>query len=405
MIKFLDLQQINAQYAAELKQVAAEVIDSGWYLLGERVKSFENDLAHYTGAPHAIAVGNGLDALRLILKAYIELGVMQAGDEVIVPANTYIATLLAITDNSLKPVLVEPDIKTYNLDIALIEQHITPRTKAIMVVHLYGQVCWSEELEAIAQKYKLKIIEDNAQAVGCEYLVTQSITEESRSFTELKGKTPCNSVHNIVEYDETIKTGNLGDAAGFSFYPGKNLGALGDSGVVTTKDQKLAQVIRALANYGSHEKYKNEYQGLNSRMDELQAAFLTVKLKYLDAENKRRREIAQYYCDNIVNPSIILPKTTHCSLPIVHCPSHVWHLYVVRTHERERLQAYLTAQGIQTLIHYPIPPHKQEAYKEWNTQSYPLTEQIHKEVLSLPISPVMSNEEVKKVVEVLNGYK
>jgi dTDP-4-amino-4,6-dideoxygalactose transaminase len=382
MIRFLDLQKVNAQYAVELKQAATEVIDSGWYLLGERVKQFETNLAEYIGVKHAIGVGNGLDALRLILKAYIEMGVMQEGDEVIVPANTYIATILAITDNHLKPVLVEPDIDTYNLDISLIEQYITPRTRAIMVVHLYGQVCWSEELEAIAKKHNLKVIEDNAQAIGAEW----------------NGR----------------KTGTLGDAAGFSFYPGKNLGALGDSGAVTTNDDELAEVVRAIANYGSKIKYQNEYQGLNSRLDEMQAAFLDVKLKYLDAENQRRWEIAQYYCENIKNKNIILPSTIGQS-PITTSPersrrdhhslNHVWHLFVIRTPNRDKLQKFLSENGIQTLIHYPIPPHKQKAYQEWNGLSFPITEKIHKEVLSLPISPVMSEEEVVKVVEVLNQFE
>jgi dTDP-4-amino-4,6-dideoxygalactose transaminase len=377
MIKFLDLQKINTQYASELKQVAAEVIDSGWYLLGERVKQFEANLALYIGVKHAIAVANGLDALRLILKAYIEMGVMKEGDEVIVPVNTYIATILAITDNRLKPVLVEPDINTYNLDISLIEQHISERTKAIMVVHLYGQVCWSEELQAIAKKHNLKVIEDNAQAIGAEW--------------------------------NGINTGALGDAAGFSFYPGKNLGALGDSGAVTTNDDQLAEVVRAIANYGSKVKYHNEYQGLNSRLDEMQAAFLDLKLKYLDAENQRRREIAQFYCENIKNPAIILPiqgnlQSDPDSYWDRNPKSHVWHLFVIRTSNRENLQKYLTENEIQTLIHYPIPPHKQMAYESWNELKFPITEKIHEEVLSLPIFPVMMEEEVKKVVEVLNNY-
>lgn len=372
MIRFLDLQKINHQYADELKQVAGEVIDSGWYLLGERVKQFETNLVDYIGVNHAIGVASGLDALRLILKAYIEMGVMKEGDEVIVPANTYIATILAITDNRLKPVLVEPDINTYNLDISLIEQHISPRTRAIMVVHLYGQVCWSDELEAIVKKHKLKIIEDNAQAIGAE----------------LKG----------------IKTGALGDAAGFSFYPGKNLGALGDSGAVTTNDDELAEVIRALGNYGSKEKYQNEYQGLNSRMDEMQAAFLEIKLKYLDAENQRRREIAQYYYENIKNTDIILPcHTTHFS-PLT-TRNHVWHLFVIRTTNRDELQKYLIENGIQTLIHYPIPPHKQMAYKVWNEKIFPITEKIHHEVLSLPLSQVMAKKEAKQIVEGINQFK
>ncbi len=370
MIKFLDIQKINAQYSEELKQVATEVIDSGWYLLGERVKQFEQNLCNYIGTSNAIGVGNGLDALRLILRGYIELGIMQEGDEIIVPANTYIATILAITDNRLKPVLVEPDIDTYNLDISLIEQHITKRTKAILIVHLYGQVCWSKELEDIAKKYNLKIIEDNAQAIGAEW--------------------------------NGIKTGNLGNAAGFSFYPGKNLGALGDAGAVTTKDKELAEVIRALGNYGSKEKYKNDYQGLNSRMDEIQAAFLTVKLKYIDKENQRRREIAQYYIDNIKNSKIILPKLSTFNFQLS-TNSHVWHLFVIRTKNRDNLQKYLNDAGIQTLIHYPISPHKQKAYKEWNNKKYSITEKIHNEVLSLPISAVIKDSEIENVVRVINN--
>jgi dTDP-4-amino-4,6-dideoxygalactose transaminase len=372
MIKFLDLQQINAQYTSELKQAAAEVIDSGWYLLGERVKRFEANLARYIGVKHAIGVANGLDALRLILKAYIQMGVLQEGDEVIVPANTYIATILAITDNRLKPVLVEPDIHTYNLDISLIEQHITPRTKAIMVVHLYGQVCWSEKLQAIALKYHLKVIEDNAQAIGAEW----------------NGR----------------KTGSLGDAAGFSFYPGKNLGALGDAGAVTTNDDALAEVVRALGNYGSKVKYINDYQGLNSRLDEIQAAFLDIKLKYIDLENQRRREIAQYYCENIKHPAIILPMPNNQNSEIRNLQSHAWHLFVIRTSYREKLQHNLTENGIQTLIHYPIPPHKQKAYKLWNAWEFPITEKIHNDVISLPMSPVITNEEVEYIVRVINDF-
>jgi dTDP-4-amino-4,6-dideoxygalactose transaminase len=365
MIKFLDLQKINAQYANELKQVAAEVIDSGWYLLGERVKQFESNLVTFQEGGNAVAVANGLDALRLIFKAYIELGFMNEGDEVIVPANTYIATVLAITDNKLVPVLVEPDLDTFNLDLGLIESKITPKTKAIMVVHLYGRVCWSAELETLAKKHNLKIIEDNAQAIGARW--------------------------------NGIRTGNLGDAAGFSFYPGKNLGALGDSGAVTTKDPELAKAIRTLANYGSAQKYVNQYQGLNSRMDEIQAAFLSVKLRYVDSETLRRQEIANYYIENIKNDKIILPSLGEVG-------GHVWHLFVIRTTNRDELQAYLQENGIQTLIHYPIPLYKQECYYDMIGISMPITEQIHDEVLSLPISPVMSNEEIIAVVNTLNNY-
>jgi len=374
MIKFLDLQKINAQYAEELKQAAAEVIDSGWFLQGERTKKFEQQLGAFLGVNHVVTCANGLDALRLILKAYIESGVIKEGDEVIVPANTFIASLLAITDNRLKPVLVEPDIRTYNLDISLLEQAITPRTKAVMVVHLYGRVCWSEELERLARKYNLKIIEDNAQALG------------AYCHCGLDPQSPAK------------RAGSLGDAAGNSFYPGKNIGALGDAGAVTTSDEALASVVHALGNYGSKEKYINEYRGLNSRMDEIQAAFLSVKLKYLDAENEIRRKIADYYSDNITNEKLILPTRE------IHEDSHIQYVYVIRTAERDKLQAYMTENGIQTLIHYPIPPHKQECYKELNNLSLPITEQIHKEVLSIPISPVMENREIEKVVTVLNSF-
>jgi dTDP-4-amino-4,6-dideoxygalactose transaminase len=367
MIKFLDLQKINSQYAAELKQVAADVIDSGWYLLGERVKSFEKGLETFQEGGNAIAVANGLDALRLILNAYIKLGVMKVGDEVIVPSNTYIASLLAISDNGLVPVLVEPDLNSYNLDINLIESKITAKTKAIMVVHLYGRVCWGKDLESLAQKYNLKVIEDNAQAIGARW--------------------------------NGIRTGNLGDAAGFSFYPGKNLGALGDSGAVTTKDKELAKAVRILANYGSAQKYLNEYQGLNSRMDEIQAAFLSVKLKHIDSESLRRQEIAKYYIENINNDKIISPSKG------ADINEHVWHLFVIRTENRHELQDYLTKEGIQTIIHYPIPPHKQNAYKVYNNLYFPITEKIHQEVLSIPISPVLEDFEVKKVVKVLNNFK
>lgn len=387
MIKFLDLQKINAQYAAELKQVAAEVIDSGWYLLGERVKRFENNLASYIGVKHAIGVANGLDALRLILKAYIEMGIIKEGDEVIVPANTYIASILAITDNRLKPVLVEPDINTYNLNITLVEQHITERTRAIMVVHLYGRVCWSDELEKIAKKYNLKIIEDNAQAIGAEFTYPQTPNIERQTI---------NTKH------QTKKTGALGDAAGFSFYPGKNLGALGDAGAVTTNDDQLAEVVRALGNYGSKQKYINEYQGLNSRLDETQAAFLDIKLKFLDQENQIRRDIAQYYIENIIHPDIILPTATNSQQLTAN--SHVWHLFVIRTQHRDKLQQYLTENGVQTLIHYPIPPHKQSAYKEFSILNLPVTEQIHQEVLSLPISPVCTENEIEIIVQALNSF-
>ncbi|MDP4185524.1 MAG: DegT/DnrJ/EryC1/StrS family aminotransferase [Bacteroidota bacterium] len=372
MIKFLDLYKINQQYAEALKKAAAEVIDSGWYLQGERVKAFESHLSEFLNVKNAVGVANGLDALRLILRAYIEMGIMQEGDEVIVPANTYIATILAITDNRLKPILVEPDISTYNLDISLIEQHITRRTKAIMVVHLYGQVCWSDELESIARKHNLKIIEDNAQAIGAKW-------QERRS-------------------------GTLGDAAGNSFYPGKNLGALGDAGAVTTNNDQLAEVVRALGNYGSKKKYTNEYQGVNSRLDEIQAAFLDVKLKYIDIENQRRREIANFYCENIKNEQIILSDHSHTNVSVVKDFSCVWHLFVIRCRQRDKLQKYLTENNIQTLIHYPTPPHKQKAYKDINGFSYPITEKLHQEVLSIPMSSVIQEEELQMVVKKINEF-
>jgi dTDP-4-amino-4,6-dideoxygalactose transaminase len=366
MVKFLDLQKINAQYATDLKQVAADVIDSGWYLLGERVKTFEQDLVTFQKGGNAVAVANGLDALRLIFKAYIQLGIMQENDEVIIPANTYIASILSVTDNKLSPVLVEPNLESYNLDLNSIESKITSKTKAIMVVHLYGRVCWSDGLVELAKKHNLKIIEDNAQAIGARW--------------------------------NGIRTGNLGDAAGFSFYPGKNLGALGDSGAVTAKDPELAKVIRTLANYGSAQKYVNQYQGLNSRMDEIQAAFLTVKLRYVDHETLRRQEIATYYLENIKNDLITLPEAGAVG-------EHVWHLFVIRTDKRETLQSFLSDNGIQTLIHYPTPPHLQKCYVDYNGFSLPITEQIHNEVLSLPISPVMDMEEMDRVVQILNKFE
>ncbi len=366
MIKFLDLQKINLAHQQEIEEKLLQTFRSGWYLLGNEVKAFEEQLAAYTGAKHAIGVANGLDALRLILRGYIEMGVMQKGDEIIVPANTYIASILAISDNGLVPVLVEPSLDNYNIDIDKIEEKITSKTKAILIVHLYGRVVFSDKLKKLAEENNLKIIEDNAQAIGAEW--------------------------------NGIKTGNLGDAAGFSFYPGKNLGALGDAGGITTNDGELAKTIRALANYGSNQKYVNIYQGLNSRLDEIQAAVLGVKLKYIDAENSRRKEIAKRYIAEIKNPNIILPENP------ANEAEHVWHLFVIRTESREQLQNYLTENGVQTLIHYPIPPHKQDAYKDWNNLSFPITEQIHDEVLSLPISPVMSDGEIENVISICNHY-
>lgn len=378
MIKFLDLQKINAQYAEEIKQATNRVIDSGWYLLGNEVNTFENNYASYIGTKHCVGVANGLDALRLILKAYIEMGVMSEGDEVIVPANTYIATILAITDNRLIPVLVEPNINTYQIDDSLIESAINSKTKAIMIVHLYGQCAYTEKIGEICKNHNLKLIEDNAQAHGCIYSASESVTS-SHTLTKLK------------------KTGSLGDASGHSFYPGKNLGALGDGGAVTTNDAQLAEVVRALANYGSIQKYRCDYQGLNSRLDEIQAAVLDVKLKYLDADTAKRREVARYYIENIKHPDIIVPKITNWD-------AHVFHLFSIRTTRRNELQQYLNENGVQTLIHYPIPPHLQKCYNDWNNFSFPITERIHFEELSLPISPVMYWEDVLLVVNILNIF-
>lgn len=372
MISFLDLQKINHQYQQELKSVAAEVIDSGWFLLGKRNKNFEKNLAEYIGTSHAIGVGNGLDALRLILKAYKEMGFMTDGDEIIVPANTYIASILAITDNKLVPVLIEPSIVSYNLDLDLVEKKITKKTKAILIVHLYGQVCWNDSLLEFSKKYNLKIIEDNAQAIGAEY--------------------------------NSIKTGALGNAAAFSFYPSKNLGALGDAGAVTTNEDELAEIVRALGNYGSKNKYSNEYQGLNSRLDELQAAFLDIKLKFLDQENAYRRKLAALYLRGIKNESIVLPYPKNSTVKYEENKEHVWHLFVIRHPHREELQKYLAENGIQTLIHYPIPPNKQLAYKTLNDLDFPITDIIHKEVLSLPLNPIVSEKEIEHIIKIVNNF-
>jgi dTDP-4-amino-4,6-dideoxygalactose transaminase len=385
MIKFLDLKSINESFEPELSRAIQKVLDSGLYLIGNELESFEHEYASFIGTKYCIGVANGLDALRLILKAYKEMGIMKEGDEVIVPANTFIASILAITDNRLRPVLVEPDINTYNLDISLIEQHITSRTRAIMVVHLYGQACWSSQLEEIVQKYNLKIIEDNAQAAGA-MIKAQGAGRRAQGKNEL-----------IVR-----RTGSLGHAAGHSFYPGKNLGALGDAGAVTTDDDELATVVRALANYGSTKKYVCDYQGLNSRLDEIQAAVLRVKLPRLDADNQHRREIANYYLENIKYPDFILPRTQN---PAPKTLGHVWHLFVIRSMYRDELQKYLADQGIQTLIHYPIPPHKQLAYREWNNIKFPITEKIHENILSLPISQVISQNELNMIVEAICAFK
>lgn len=363
MIPFLNIRDINAQYNCELKKAAERVIDSGWYILGQEVEKFEQSFAEYCGANHCIGVSNGLDALKLILKAYG----FGPGDEIIVPSNTYVASILAITEVGATPILVEPDIRTYNISPLQIEKSISIRTKAILVVHLYGKTVEIDEIQVIADRYHLKVIEDAAQAHGAIY----------------KGK----------------KTGNLGDAAGFSFYPGKNLGALGDAGAVTTNDSELAKKVFALRNYGSSIKYENIYKGFNHRLDEMQAALLHVKLKYLDKENEIRRVIANEYLTSIANPLITLPSFPRQS------SENVWHVFVVRTEERDRLQSYLSDHGIQTVIHYPIPPHLQEAYSELKNHKYPISELIHREILSLPISPVQSKADTKEIIEVVNHFK
>ncbi|MCX7097477.1 MAG: DegT/DnrJ/EryC1/StrS family aminotransferase [Methylococcales bacterium] len=366
MIKFLDLQHINSQYRDELLAATTRVIDSGWYILGQEVSAFEKAFASYCEVGHCLGVANGLDALILIFRAYKELGLLKEGDEVLVPANTYIASILSITENRLKPILVEPDLATYNINPELIEQAITPKTRAILAVHLYGQCADMPALKKIAQAHNLLLIEDAAQA------------------------------HGATNFG--IKAGNLADAAGFSFYPGKNLGALGDGGAVTTNNPALAGVINALRNYGSEEKYVNRYRGLNSRLDELQAAILNVKLKHLDMETQRRREVAQLYLNGITNPLVTLPTISPGNEP-------VWHLFVIRTPDRTALQNYLTEKGIQTVIHYPIPPHQQGAYKDWQAMRLPITEKIHQEVLSLPMSPVLNNEDVNTVISIINTYE
>lgn len=374
MIKFLDLQKINNQYSDEIKQATQRVIDSGWYLLGNETKIFEKNYADYIGTDHCIGCANGLDALIWILRAYIEMGVMTEGDEVIVPANTYIASILAITENNLKPVLVEPNLVTYQIDDNLIEKHITPKTKAIMIVHLYGQCAYTQKIGQLCEKYNLKLIEDNAQAHGCYYIKQGTGKKEQKQ-----------------------RTGSIGDAAGHSFYPGKNLGALGDGGAVTTNDKKFAEVVRSLANYGSTQKYIFKYTGRNSRLDEIQSAILNVKLKYFDRDNQARKKVAKLYIEHIKNPSIVLPVVNNWD-------SHVFHIFPVRFENRDKLQIYLTENGVETLIHYPVPPHKQECYKEMNLISLPITEQIHSEELSLPISPVISEEEVIRVINVINNF-
>ena len=365
MIPFLDLQSINAQYSEQLKAACARVIDSGWYLNGNELSGFEKEFAGYCGTIHCVGVANGLDALTLTLRAWKELGKLKNGDEVIVQANTYIASILAITENDLIPVLVEPDENSFNLNIGNIEKAITDKTKVILPVHLYGQISPMVEIMAIAKKHDLFVLEDCAQAHGAE----------------IAGK----------------KTGSWGDAAAFSFYPGKNLGALGDAGAVTTDDEELAKTIRALGNYGSAKRYEHNHKGVNSRMDEIQAAMLRVKLQYLDHDIQARQKVASAYLNGIKNTLIALPSVGKTS-------SHVWHLFVIKTLQRETLASYLLENGIQTLIHYPTAPHKQAAYKEWRDMSFPITEKLHEQVLSLPISSTITKEQVEAIINVINEF-
>ncbi|WP_279145515.1 DegT/DnrJ/EryC1/StrS family aminotransferase [Photobacterium carnosum] len=365
MIKFLDLQKINNQYQKELKEACARVIDSGWYIMGNELEAFEHEFAEYCGVKHVIGVANGLDALILVIRAWKELGKLKAGDEVIVPANTYIASVLAISDNGLIPVFVEPNPKTYNLCPENVLAAITDKTKAILPVHLYGLISPMPELMDIAKEHDLLVLEDCAQAHGAN----------------IDGK----------------KVGNWGDAAGFSFYPGKNLGALGDAGAITTNNDELAQTVKALRNYGSHKKYENLYQGVNSRLDEIQAAMLRVKLGYLDQETARRREIANCYRCKITNPLIQLPEWNNDD-------NHVFHLFVIKTEQRNKLQCFLRDNRVETAIHYPVPPHKQQAYREFNNLFMPITENLHNQVLSLPIDPTLSDDDIKNIIDVINRY-
>jgi dTDP-4-amino-4,6-dideoxygalactose transaminase len=365
MIAYLPLKEINAMHGQEIADTVRQVVESGWYLLGEQVRSFEENYARFIGASYCISTGNGLDALTLILRAYMEMGLLRTGDEVIVPANTFIASILSITENGLTPVLVEPRIDNFQIDDRLIAQSVTPRTRAIMLVHLYGFCAYTPAIERLCREHGLLLIEDNAQAHGCLY--------------------------------DGRRTGSLGHAAGHSFYPGKNLGALGDAGAVTTNDKQLADIVRALANYGSTRKYVFDMKGRNSRMDELQAAALNVKLKYIDHDNTRRREIALQYARGIHHKDIIVPSEDDCR-------GSVHHIFPILTPRRDELQDYLWENGVQTLIHYPIPPHRQRCYAEWAHRSLPVTERIHREELSLPCHPAMTDAQAATIIDLLNRF-
>lgn len=366
MISFLDLKKINEPYETAFQEKLKLVLHNGWYILGKEVETFEKVFAEYCQTQYCIGVGNGFDALVLIFKGYIELGKLQKGDEVVVPANTYVASILAILEANLVPVLVEPKLETYNINPELIQAKITSKTKAILAVHLYGQLAEMDKINKIANQNNLLVVEDAAQSHG--------------AISNLKSKIY-----------------NLKSASAYSFYPGKNLGALGDGGAITTNDPELAKVLFSLRNYGSEKKYYNDYIGVNSRLDEIQASFLNLKLPNLNTDNKQRRIIAKRYLSEIKNDKIVLPVWDFSN-------NHVFHLFVIRTKNREDLQDYLSQNNIQTVIHYPVPPHKQKAFPQWNTLSFPITEQIHNEVLSLPISPVLTEEEVSFVIEIINKY-
>jgi dTDP-4-amino-4,6-dideoxygalactose transaminase len=367
MIKFLDIQKINRSFQPRLSTTLQSVVDSGWYVKGPRVQEFEERYASFIGTRFCVGVGNGFDALRLIFRAWMEMGELHHGDEVIVPANTYIASILAVSDNGLTPVFVEPDPVTFNLDAQEVGKKISPRTKAILLVHLYGRNGMTSELKVLAQKHNMKVVEDNAQAAGCLW-------------------------HNK-------RTGSLGDAGAHSFFPSKNLGALGDGGAITTDDRSLSEMVRTLGHYGSHQKSINDVKGVNSRLDEIQAAVLDLKLPRLDEDNAARRKIADFYREGIRHPAITLPQNPEAA------HEHVWHLFVVRCSARDALQAHLRDRGIETMIHYPVPPHQQKAYRDMNGLSFPVTEHIHREVLSLPLSPVMEWSAAERIVEAANGFE
>ncbi len=365
MIKYLDLKKVTARHGEEINSAIRRVVDGGWYLLGEETKRFEEEYARFIGTKHCVSCANGLDSLTLILRAYIEMGVLREGDEVIVPANTYIATILAITENNLVPRLVEPRLDTFQIDDSLIESSISNRTKAIMLVHLYGRCAYTDRVGELCKKHNIKLLEDNAQAHGCLF--------------------------------NRKRTGSLGAAAGHSFYPGKNLGALGDAGAVTTNDEELATTVRSIANYGSSRKYVFDYKGRNSRMDEVQAAVLRIKLKYIDIENESRKALARRYVSSINNPKLRLPD-------IYYCENSVHHVFPVLCERRDELQQYLADNGVQTIIHYPIPPHKQRCYTDFSSLQLPITEQIHRQELSIPLNSVLEEDEIETIIRLLNEF-